>query len=200
MRNLRLLGASLTAMLAVAALPAAGRAETGPHWFSEGKLLPGETIPVRSGGVIGLGLASERFPQEGYYCGLKGSGTISNPPGGGPGTDETLALRFSGCTINRDPGVCGESNLRAIPLGLPWRSHLAFASPGHVDDVFEGVALEVRCGKRPSLGVFSGTLHSVLEMGRFSFTGELSDGSEHLSFSASVLLRGPRGHRRITAA
>jgi hypothetical protein len=202
---------SVIALLAAAALgavPAVAAAETGPHWFSQGRLLSGEPISVPGKGEITL---SPRIAGdlEFYECGIRDNETISNPPGGGAGTDEMVALKISHCALGREQGFCGFAKLQVIPIGLPWHSQLAFGSSNQVDDVFEGVALELRC-KTGRTGVFSGMLSGVFEEGPpnfgrgvsglnfFSESNRLSDGSEPMYLEGEVKFKG-HGHNAITA-
>jgi hypothetical protein len=207
-RIVRLLpGCLLALLLAVAALvtmPATGRAETSPHWFAEGKLVGSEAIPVKgTGGEMIVGREAYGTNHE-YGCLMRETETISNPPGGGPGVGETLAVHFGHCEPVREPGICGSRKFELIPRGLPWHSHLARETPNRVNDVFEGVALEIRC-KKSSRGVFSGTLHAYVENSNLFFEESerdaLSNGSEHVDFfSLGPTLKGPHGLRKISAA
>jgi hypothetical protein len=111
-----------------------------------------------------------------------------------------VAVKIKGCENSRGEGFCGSLKLRVIRRGLPWRSHLAFGSSNQVDDVIEGVALELRCKKGANKGIFSGTLTAFFEKsGEPWLNAELSNGSESLRLFGIERLKGPPGHRKITA-
>jgi hypothetical protein len=205
MRSLRWVTASVLALLAVGATPAASRAETGPHWFGEGKLLVGEPIHVK-GKITTLFSLNFRpsEPETDYECFGRNSLNISNPPGGGPGIDEIVTFRLMSCTEVRNPGRCESIINKVIPLGLPWRGHLAVEPPKQVIDVFEGVTLELTCNKHSFRGVFSGTLHPEFFEGReLAFGGEaevLSGPLGQVEIFGEEVLIGPHGHKKITVA
>jgi hypothetical protein len=201
---------ALLAAAAVVAVPATARAETSPHWFANRKLVGSEGVPVR-----GKGLILVRRPFNGsayralYECRrIRDREMISNPPGGGPGIGETVAVQIRGCvaveTQVREPGICGSLKLEVIPQGLPWHLRLARETPNHVSIVFEGVAMEIRCKKSPR-GVFSGALHDFFteNSSLFGEEGEritLANGSERQEFQISEGLTGPTGSKRISVA
>ena len=54
--------------------------------------------------------------------------------------------------------------IEVLALGLPWHSHLAEFPP--IRDVLEGVAIEIRCKKGMSYGVFSGHTQSESRLQR----------------------------------
>jgi hypothetical protein len=198
-RRALLVIASVIALLAVGAMPATSRAETGPHWFSEGQLLSGEPFSVRGRGFIEFEPLSPAF----YECRIKDSEILSNPPGGGAGTDEIVAVKIQVCSEPRERGFgfCGSLRLQVIPLGLPWHSHLAFGSSNQVNDVFEGVALELRCKKGADKGIFASTLSGRFEGPNLWLSGTLSNGSEPMMGVQGLEgLKGPPGHKKITAA
>jgi hypothetical protein len=154
-----------------------------------------EPVPVKATGTIRV---ETNFDANNYYeCRIRDGEAISNPTGGRPGIGETLAVRI-GCQEGREPGICGAAKFKVIPRRLPWHSHLAFEQPNRVNDVFEGVALEIRCGKSPR-GVFSGTWHAVIERSELHLEeyerSMLSNGSEQLYFRGGEALKG-----MITAA
>jgi hypothetical protein len=206
MRKLIPLSATVVALLVVGAMPAASRAETGPHWFSEGRLVGGEPMRVEGEvtGLFGLNFLPLDYPERPYICFGTKKLTISNPPGGGPGIDEIVTFRLTSCSEPRYLGRCGAAINKVTPLGLPWRGHLAVELFGHVVNVFEGVTLELTCNKRSFRGVFSGTLHPEILGGiELSFGGKaevLSGALGQVELFGGETLRGPRGNKKITAA
>jgi hypothetical protein len=205
--NKKLLG-SLSAVIAIAALvtnAAVAQAETSPHWFGNGKLIGSETVAVAGRG--GIELAGGRTA----FCHAKDSEVITNPPGGGPGTDEVLTFRLSVCRNSEDPEeppFCERGYPQVAALGLPWPGHLTVTSepkpPDQVADVFEGVSLEIRCPRTGTVyGVFSGMLEPVVRENGLAFVGieehEQRLGGESLILRGGLRLKGPHGDRKITA-
>jgi hypothetical protein len=186
------------AALALATLPSAAAAAP-PHWFSEGKLVGSETVPVKTYGKLIFHLTQFGGVVE---CKVKDSETITNPPTGGPGTDEMLAFRLMGCkSLPGTPPIC-TTKIEVIALGLPWHTHLAEEPPAPgVRDVFEGVALEFRCKKGMNYGVFSGRLNPKVGNSVLEFEGEqLSGGFGTVTVTGIDKLHGPAGDKKITAA
>ncbi len=194
--------AGLTPMLLVAAsmtFTAAAQAEPPVHWFSEGKLITGETVPVKTSGTLTFDMT-----QYGAMvtCKVKDSETITNPASGGPGTDEMLKFKLSGCTTPVVAVSICPGKIEVLALGLPWHSHLAELPPAPgIRDVLEGVALEIRCKKGMSYGVFSGTLSPKVGLSVLEFEGgALSGVFGTVTVTGKDTLKGPAGDKTITAA
>jgi len=194
--------AGLTPMLLVAAsmtIPAAAQAEPIVHWFSDGKLITGQPVTVKTSGSLTFDLT--QFGAM-VTCKVKDIETISNPASGGPGVDEMLTFRLSGCSTPVGGTKLCPGKIEVIALGLPWHSHLAVLPPAPgIRDVLEGVAIEIRCKKGKSY-VFAGNLSpqvgfSVLEFeGGAGLSGEFGT----VTVTGKDMLKGPAGDKTITAA
>ncbi len=185
------------AMAALATMPLAAQAGPTPHWFSEGKLIVGEAVPVKTAGKLTFDLT--QFGAM-VTCKVKDTETITNPPTGAPGTDEMTSFKLSGCaTPVGTPSIC-TTKIEVIALGLPWPTQLVSEPP--IRDVIAGVALEFRCKKGMSYGVFTGTLSPKVGKSVLEFEGGamLSGGFGTVTVTGKDTLKGPLGDKKITAA
>ncbi len=193
---------ALGAALSVGVL-AAGSAQAGPtpHWFSDGMLISGNPVPVKTSGKLEFD-----FTQFGVTvtCKVADAETIQNPASGGPGTDELTAFRVSMCKESRGapaPLCKAPTKMEVVALGLPWKSHLVSEAPV-VRDVIEGVVLEFKCTKGGmNYGPYTGTLspkvgNSVLE---FEGGAGLSGTFGTVLVKGKDKMTGPKGDKKITA-
>lgn len=191
--------ASLLASAGFATMPMAAQAGSTPHWYSEGKLIVGEAVPVKTSGKLTFDLT--QFGAT-VTCKVKDTETITNPATGAPGTDEMTTFKLSGCATPKGAVSICKTTIEVIALGLPWKTHLVVEPPPTIRDVIEGVVLEFRCKKGMSYGTFSGTLspkvgNSVLEFeGGAALSGEFGT----VTVTGNDKLKGPLGDKKITAA
>lgn len=190
--------ASLLATALLTMVPVAAQAAPTPHWFSDGKLIVGQSVVVKTAGVLTFNLT--QFGVK-VRCKVIDSDTITNPASGGPGTDEMTAFRLTGCKESGTTKIC-KKKMEVIAHGLPWLTHLTEAPPAPgVRDVIEGVALEFRCAKGPVLGTATGLLKPKVGNSVLEFEAE-SLGSPFGAVLVEGLdsLKGPKGDTKITAA
>ncbi len=191
---------SVLTVIAFVVMPVAASAGATPHWFSDGKLITAEVVPVKTAGTLTFDLT--QFGAT-VTCKVKDNETITNPASGGPGTDEMTTFALTGCkTPVGAVGTC-KTKTEVIALGLPWATHLALEPPAPgVRDVFEGVALEFRCKKGMNYGIFTGTLSPKVGNSVLEFEGgrELSGVFGTVTVSGTDTLKGPMGDKTITAA
>jgi hypothetical protein len=186
-RNARWLSALALVAIAVSMAAMAAAAQAAPHWYGNGKLIPGS---------LRLSVAKEttKGPRPGFggvrCVGLLG-GTITNPASGEAGLDElsySYRIRKNG-NANHCGTRCGGS---WIISRLP-RSRLALeASAPGIRDVMEGVEIEVEqeynCPEEPPkggeggevriAGIYKGTLKPRVGEGVLEFEGEKLEGEE----------------------
>ncbi len=195
--------AGLTPMLLVAAsmtFTATAQAEPVFHWFSDGKLITGATVPVKTSGTLTFDMT--QFGAM-VTCTVKDSETIANPASGGPGIDEMLTFKLTGCSTPVGGACICPGKIEVKALGLPWHSHLAEAPPAPgIRDVLEGVAIEIRCKKGMSYGIFAGNLSPKVGLSVLEFEGGagLSGMFGTVTVTGKDTLKGPAGDRTITAA
>jgi hypothetical protein len=198
-KNLIATLASLLALAALAAAPAAQAAPI-PHWYSEGKLIVGETVPVKSSGTLTFFLTQYGVK---ISCKVTDTETIENPAAGGPGQDLMTSFRLSRCKPGRgERNICEPTSLEIVALGLSWKTHLAIEPPAPgVRDVIEGIALEFKCSAGPVLGVVTGTLNPKVGNSVLAFAGgkALSGPFGPVTVKGSDKLTGPPGDLLITA-
>jgi hypothetical protein len=187
-------------IVACALMPIAAQAEPTPHWYSDGKLIVGQAVPVRTSGTLTFDVT-----QFGAIvtCKVKDEDTISNPASGGPGTDELLTFKLSGCkTPPGGPSICS-TKIEIIAHNLPWHTRLAVEPPAPgVRDVIEGIQLEFRCRKGMNYGIFAGTLNPRVGNSLLEFEGgqELKGVFGTVTVTGIDTLKGPKGDTAITAA
>jgi hypothetical protein len=173
---------------------------TDPHWYSDGELIAeGMSVPVNSVRTENKAFTLHAGGSA-MSCVVTDKGTVTNPVGGGPGTDEITV--FMGKACNAMPNPCpGSAKPELIGKKLPWLSHLVFVPP--IRDVIEGVEIEVKCSEGAVLDSYSGTLtptvgSSVLEFGPES--GELEDAEGNkATITGTLTIKGPRKDATITA-
>jgi hypothetical protein len=195
--------ASLAPVLAIAAsaaTPVVAQAGPTPHWFSDGKLITNEIVHVKTAGTLTFNLT-----QFGVMvtCKVKDSETITNPPTGGPGTDEMLTFKLSGCRGAVGGPILCPTKIEVIAHGLPWPTHLAVEPPAPgIRDVIEGIALEFRCKKGTVFGTATGTLNPKVGNSVLEFEGgkALSGPFGAVTVTGIDKLTGPPGDKTITAA
>jgi len=212
------LSASLVPLLAIAfaMLPVAARA--APHWYSNGKLIKeGEVVPLTTtSNALKFHVSGSDYDIK-LQCALRDQETITNPTGGGPGTEEVTEFALSGCSGTNKPERVTEPLCPAgvepevITEGLPWLSRL-IPGPPIRDEIVAGpgvsgeaIVLAPRClvlGNYQYFDLFSGILiptvgNSVLTFGT---AVELRDIHEHIvTVTGKDKLKGPPGDQKITA-
>ena len=164
---------------------------SAPHWYSNGQRInEGETETVATSGTLSTKVRTVLPPEVEVNtvvkCKLSDQEKITNPVGGGSGTDEFTAFELSKCTAKPTP--CPGVGIEARALGLPWRTELLW-SP--LEDEIPGFSLELKCANGNTLKTITEAVtprvgDSVLEFDSGEATG-------------SDKLKGPLGDQTITA-
>jgi hypothetical protein len=199
---------ALAAALLAPALTLAAPAQAAPHWYGGGKLIVGSASVISKDKIGSLAF---HFATGGSAsCAVIARETVTNPPGGGAGTDEVTQLKTKMC-IEETAGPCPRE-YHFNPVGLPWRSQLGEEPPKPgIRDVITGVGIEVTCSKEgakggkggESLGTYSGTLNAKVGASVLEFEGAegLTGGSfGPLTVTGSHFLKGKGKAKAITAA
>jgi hypothetical protein len=192
--------AGLLAIAAFAVMPVTAEAVITPHWYSEGKLVGGQPVHVKTAGTLTFDLTQFGVP---VTCKVKDTDVIVNPASGGPGTDEMIAFKLSGCKVPAGVANICSTKVEIIARALPWHTHLAEEPPAPgIRDVIEGVQLEVRCKKGKNYGIFMGTLNPKVGNSVLEFEGgaELKGTFGGMAVTGTDKLTGPKGDKKITAA
>jgi len=193
----------LLAIAALAAMPVAAQAGTIPHWYSEGKLITNETVHVKTSGTLTFFLTQYDVK---ITCKVTDEETITNPPSGGPGTDDLISLKLSGCKpVKGEANICSPGTTEVIwlpPTTHTPYSYLAVEPPAKgVRDVLEFGAFEFKCSTGTALGVFTGSLNPKVGSSVLNFNGgtALSGPNGTVTVTGKDKLIGPEGDRKITA-
>ena len=178
-----------------------------PHWHSNCcEIKAGEVVPVTTTGHLTFST-----DEVGTQCKLNDRETITNPVGGGAGTDEITAFELSDCLPIGIATPCvlegGVVEINPVPGSLPWKTVLREHLPFVVDEI-QGVALNVECnsgGVKTVVEPLTGTLSPEMPSGEslleFTTTTGTLAGSP---FGTTVVtgedkLEGPPGDRTITS-
>ena len=208
------IGVAALLAMAGAALPATALAGEGPlQWWFGGAPIPlGNTVELSSFGrpQVTLHLAPSGAT---VTCKVRISDAFTDTSREVPGSDRMVSVSFKKCLEGGSGGVCPGSHVEAMPVGLPWASHLEseYFAPGEAANIFEGVGVELRCHGATTGRTFTGTLRSVVREEAvkkkmctvFAFAGEtsLSHESETLGVTGSLRMatKCGQGHGQLEA-
>jgi hypothetical protein len=200
--------AALAAALLAPALALAAPAQAAPHWYGGGKLIVGSASVISKDKIGSLVF---HFATGGSVsCAVRARETVTDPSGGGAGTDEVTQFKTKMC-LEQTAGPCTRE-YHFNPVGLPWHSQLAEEPPKPgIRDVITGVSIEVTCSKEgakggkggESLGIYRGTLNAKVGASALEFEGAegLTGGaSGPLTVTGNHFLKGKGKAKAITAA
>jgi hypothetical protein len=189
----------IAAIASLACASSASASPVAPHWLSDGELIgQGTTEPVSSARTENKTFTLHTAGSE-MSCVLTNKGNITNPVGGGPGTDEITSFVGKNCLATPDP-CPGKAKPELVAGMLPWLSHLVAGPP--VKDVIEGIEIEVKCSNGTVLDTYTGTLTATVGVGVLEFgpeSGELEDAEGNkIAVSGTIVIKGPRKDVTIT--
>ncbi len=195
---------ALALALVLVAMPAAARAESPPHWYSNGTLLKeGVKETAATSGTLTFRYVVAQESE--VTCTITDKDTVENPAGGGPGIDELTQVTFSGCFIptggHNNAPVCGSGTPEAIPHALPWHTLLL---PGSRDEI-SGVDIELKCSGGSVLETLTGTLAPTLSASVLTFTSatgalvQSGFGGDTTNVLGNDTLTGPPGDETLTS-
>jgi len=193
--------APLLAIAAFAVAPAVAQAE--PHWYSNGTIIKeGEVVSTTSAGTITFTVKEEAKEYK-VKCKVADKETITNPTGGGGGTDQVTEFALTGCAVTKKANPCPVGNaVEVLSGGLPWATHLVPGVGKRILDDVEVTALEIKCGGT-LLHSFAGTLTPKIGKGVIQFgtgSGELKSGTFTATAKGAQTLKGSTAAEVITVA
>jgi hypothetical protein len=107
-----------------------------PHWYSNGTLISGPAVTVKSKGKLTLHAQGGALE---IRCNAKDLETVANPVGGGAGTNEMTEFVLTGCKALAG-SVCGTGEKLEVDTDPPWSSELLQGRPAGCGSVGPRVA------------------------------------------------------------
>ena len=134
-------------------------------------------------------------------CKVKDTETITNPPDGGPGTDEITEFKLSGCTSNVEGAYCKAKQIEVVAVNIPWASELISGPPVR-DEAQRGLVRGRKSKKERTLETATGALTPEVGNSVLAFapgSGALEGPYGSVIVSGTDKLTGPPKDKKITA-